>query len=130
VLWAYTLMLPSIAKSGWLPAGFIAHGPCSASRCCAAAQLFGLTGLDEITHSLFWSLLANIGAYVGCRCARRPNAREASQALLFVGVFDRPPATGVLARQRRRGRPAAAGRPLPRRRAGADAFCAYAAARR
>ena len=27
LMWAYTLMLPSIAKSGWLDMGFIAHGP-------------------------------------------------------------------------------------------------------
>ena len=26
-LWVYTLMLPSIAKSGWMPAGFMTDGP-------------------------------------------------------------------------------------------------------
>jgi Na+/proline symporter len=26
-LWAYTLMLPSIAKSGWWTTGFLEHGP-------------------------------------------------------------------------------------------------------
>ena len=26
-LWAYTLMLPSIAKRGWMDAGFLQHGP-------------------------------------------------------------------------------------------------------
>jgi Na+/proline symporter len=42
-LWAYTLMLPSIAKSGWMDAGFLQHGP-GAWRCCARRQLLGLAG--------------------------------------------------------------------------------------
>ncbi|MCP2936546.1 hypothetical protein NK983_28075, partial [Salmonella enterica subsp. enterica serovar Typhimurium] len=52
-------------------------------------QLFGLTGLDNLTHSLFWSLLANVGAYVCASLWRPPSAAEASQALLFVDVFER-----------------------------------------
>jgi signal transduction histidine kinase len=52
-------------------------------------QLFGLPGLDNLTHSLFWSLLANISAYVGLSLWRAPSGQEASQALLFVDVFER-----------------------------------------
>jgi signal transduction histidine kinase len=52
-------------------------------------QLFGLAGLDGLTHSLFWSLLANVGAYVIVSLARTPSAQETSQALLFVDVFQR-----------------------------------------
>jgi signal transduction histidine kinase len=48
-------------------------------------HLFGLTGLDEITHCLVWSLLANLGAYIGVSLLRVPNVREARQATLFVG---------------------------------------------
>ena len=51
--------------------------------------VFGLTGLDNLTHALFWSLLANVGAYVGVSLWRAPSARETSQALLFVDVFNR-----------------------------------------
>jgi len=85
-LWAYTLMLPSIAKSGWgLGLGFLADGPAGLTLLRPEA-LFGLQGLDGLTHSLFWSLLANIGAYVGVSLWRPPSAREASQAALFVDV--------------------------------------------
>ena len=49
----------------------------------------GLTGLDNLTHSLFWSLLANLVGYVGVSLWRPPSARETSQALLFVDVFHR-----------------------------------------
>jgi Na+/proline symporter/nitrogen-specific signal transduction histidine kinase len=87
-VWAWTLMLPSVAKSGWIPAGFIDDGPFGIAL-LAPERLFGLTGLDTLTHSLFWSLFFNVGLYVGLSLARAPSAREASQALLFVDVFRR-----------------------------------------
>lgn len=88
VLWAYTLMLPSLAKSGWFPDGFLLEGPWGVGWLKPEAFL-GLHGLDNLTHSLFWSLTANIAAYVGLSLWRPPSARETSQALLFVDVFHR-----------------------------------------
>ncbi len=85
-LWVYTLMLPSIAKSGWWQTDFVASGPWGIAL-FKPEQLLGLTGLDSLTHSLFWSLFANIGAYVLVSLLRTPSARETSQALLFVDVF-------------------------------------------
>jgi Na+/proline symporter len=86
--WVYCLMLPSLAKSGWLNADFLNHGPWGIVWFKPEAFL-GLSGLDSLTHALFWSLLANIGAYVGVSLWRAPSARETSQALLFVDVFHR-----------------------------------------
>lgn len=88
VVWAYTLMLPSFAKSGWLDPGFIEHGLFGVEL-LKPEQLFGITGFDNITHALFWSLLFNIAAYVGVSLWRAPSAQEASQATLFVDVFKR-----------------------------------------
>jgi Na+/proline symporter/nitrogen-specific signal transduction histidine kinase len=90
-LWAYTLMLPSVAKSGWLPPGFLHDGPWGITL-LKPEQLFGLSGLDNLTHALFWSLLANAGAFVALSLWRPPSARETSQALLFVDVFRATPA--------------------------------------
>jgi Na+/proline symporter/nitrogen-specific signal transduction histidine kinase len=88
-LWAYTLMLPSFAKSGWLlPASFIEQGPWGLEL-LRPEQLLGLAGLDNLTHSMFWSLLLNVAAYVGVSLWRAPSVSETSQALLFVDVFDR-----------------------------------------
>jgi len=87
-MWVWTLMLPSIAKSGWLHAGFIEQGPFGIAW-LRPEQLLGLAGMDNLTHSLFWSLTANVGLYVGVSLMRRPSARETSQALLFVDVFQR-----------------------------------------
>ena len=86
LLWLYTLLLPAFAKSGWLPLSFIEQGPLAITWLKPLA-LFGLAGLDEIGHSLFWSLLANLGAYVGVSLFGRQSSREHAQALLFVDAF-------------------------------------------
>ncbi len=88
LVWAYTLLLPSFAKSGWLPAEYMAHG-LFGIELLRPQRLFGLTGLDEISHCLFWSLFANIGAYLGVSLLRAPNAREVRQATLFVDAEER-----------------------------------------
>jgi Na+/proline symporter/nitrogen-specific signal transduction histidine kinase len=93
-VWAYTLMLPSFAKSGWLDPGFLDHGLFGIELLKPEA-LFGLAGLDNITHALFWSLTANIGCYVFVSLMRVPTALEASQATLFVDVFKREGATAT-----------------------------------
>ncbi|MGV6873401.1 ATP-binding protein [Pseudochelatococcus sp. B33] len=87
-VWAYTLMLPSFARSGWISADFVAHGPWGLDL-LAPEALFGVAGLDNITHALLWSLLINGGLYVGLSLWRAPTARETSQALLFVDIMKR-----------------------------------------
>jgi Na+/proline symporter/signal transduction histidine kinase len=85
-VWAYTLALPSFAKSGWLPRAFLTDGLFGVAL-LRPLELFGLTGLDEISHALFWSLLANVGLYVGVSLAGEPDVREKNQAAQFVDVF-------------------------------------------
>ena len=85
-IWLYTLLLPSFAKSGWMTSGFVEHGLFGMGWLKAQA-LFGLAGLDEISHCLWWSMLANIGCYVAVSLNSRPDAVEASQAERFVDVF-------------------------------------------
>ena len=86
VVWLYTLLLPSFAKSGWLPIEFLQAGFLGL-EVLRPQELFGMKGLDPIAHSLYWSLLANVGAYVCVSLMRSPNAVEAGQATLFVDVF-------------------------------------------
>jgi Na+/proline symporter/nitrogen-specific signal transduction histidine kinase len=100
-LWTWTLLLPSIAKSGWLATGFMTEGPFGIAL-LRPEQLFGLTGLDSLTHALLWSLLANAGAYAAVSLARVPSAREAGQSLLFVDVFQRTASAPVFWRGRAR----------------------------
>jgi Na+/proline symporter/nitrogen-specific signal transduction histidine kinase len=86
VVWGYTLLLPSFAKSGWLPLSFVEQGLLGVGM-LKPQQLFGLVGLDPIAHSLFWSMLANVGGYIGFSLLGRQSAREHAQALLFVDAF-------------------------------------------
>ena len=89
LVWLYTLLLPSFAKSGWLPLAFIDHGIFGLDL-LKPQELFGLKDLDPISHSLFWSLLANLGCYIGVSLWGKQSAREHTQALLFVDAFKLP----------------------------------------
>ncbi|KAA0598190.1 Na+/proline symporter/signal transduction histidine kinase [Azospirillum lipoferum] len=90
LIWAYTLLLPSFARSGWLPASFIADGPWGIAALRPYA-LFGLESWDTLAHALFWTALANIGAYVGLSLFDRQGAAERAQAAAFVDVFHSAP---------------------------------------
>lgn len=85
-VWLYTLLLPAFAKSGWIDDHFLTAGLFGFELLRAQAML-GLTGLDEISHCLWWSLLANGLAYVLVSLLTRADAMEARQAEAFVDVF-------------------------------------------
>jgi Na+/proline symporter/nitrogen-specific signal transduction histidine kinase len=85
-VWLYTLLLPSFAKSGWLPIHFLDEGPFGIALLKPYA-LFGLTGLNDITHAMLWSMLANIGAYGVVSIFTRQSVAEQAQAARFVDVY-------------------------------------------
>ena len=96
-LWAYTLMLPSVAKSGWLAVDFLHDGPWGIAL-LKPEQLLGLSGLDNLTHALFWSLLG-----------QRHGLRRAVAVAAAVGARSQPGAAvrRRLSRHRRRAGPPA-----------------------
>ncbi|MBB3188950.1 sensor histidine kinase [Halomonas cerina] len=83
LLWAWTLLIPGFAQSGWLDAGFLADGPFGLDWLRPYA-LFGLEGWDIYTHSLLWSLTANMGLLVGVSLFTRQGPLEQTQAALFT----------------------------------------------
>lgn len=85
-VWFYTLLLPSLARSGWLPMDLLEHGPWGIELLRPLA-LFGLEGLDEISHTMLWSMFANIGLYVTVSILTEQSTLEHTQALRFVDVF-------------------------------------------
>jgi PAS domain S-box-containing protein len=89
-LWFYTLIIPALLKEGVLPAAWFAAGPFGLGWLRPTA-LFGLEGLDEISHGVFWSLFANLGAYLLVSATTRQDADERSQAAAFVGVTEAEP---------------------------------------
>ena len=85
-VWLYTLLLPALARSGWLPLSFLEQGPFGLELLRPLA-LFGLGGLDQITHAMIWSMLANVGLYVAVSLTDEPSAAERRQASVFVDAF-------------------------------------------
>lgn len=86
LVWAYTLLLPSFAQSGWLPITFIDYGPFGIEFLRPYA-LFGMKGFNNLTHSLFWSMLVNVGSFVVVSLITRQSTIERIQGTIFVDVF-------------------------------------------
>ncbi|PMR74111.1 sensor histidine kinase [Billgrantia endophytica] len=87
LIWVYTLLLPGFAQSGWLDADFLTLGPWGIEWLRPYA-LFGLEGWDIYTHSLLWSLLANVGILVGVSLFTRQTPLEQTQAALFTNAMN------------------------------------------
>jgi len=90
LVWSYTLLLPYVAQSGLLPVGFLDDGPFGVGS-LAPHALFGLDGLDEISHAMTWSMLANVGLFVGLSVTGRRDPAEHLQAAAFVDVLTGSP---------------------------------------
>jgi Na+/proline symporter/signal transduction histidine kinase len=82
LVWAYTLLLPSILDSGMIGDGILNDGPFGLTWLRPQA-LFGLD-LPPLVHGVVLSLVVNIAVYVGGSLPRRPSAIERMQADLFV----------------------------------------------
>jgi PAS domain S-box-containing protein len=93
-LWFYTLIVPVLVKEGVLGPSILAAGPFGQDW-LRPTQLFGLTGLDSVSHGLFWSLLANLSAYALVSLATRQDAEERLQAAAFTGRFPGGPTMPV-----------------------------------
>jgi Na+/proline symporter/signal transduction histidine kinase len=86
VVWIYTLLLPGFVRSGWIDSRILIEGPFGIAL-LKPYELFGLSGLDHITHAVFWSMLVNIGGLVLVSMFSRASALEQVQARLFVDVY-------------------------------------------
>jgi Na+/proline symporter/signal transduction histidine kinase/CheY-like chemotaxis protein len=92
-VWAYTLLLPSL-DPGSLPFGpIMSEGPFGVALLRPTA-LFG-SELPTLVHGTFWSLVANIFAFVTFSLTRPANRIERVQADYFIGKRT-PSATGPL----------------------------------
>jgi len=94
-VWFYTLMLPSIIKSGWIVTDMLEEGLFGLELLKPTA-LFGLTGLGMWSNTLFWSMFFNIGGYLLFSILLEQNEIEREQSLKFVEPFaEGPPAEQV-----------------------------------
>jgi signal transduction histidine kinase len=88
-VWVYTLLVPTFAQAGLLPASLMRDG-LFGMRFLRPTQLFGLTGMDTVSQAMFWSLLVNVGLYVTVSLAAHPSSAELAQAGLFVDALQDP----------------------------------------
>ena len=85
-VWTWTLLIPAFVRSDWISRELLERGPWGLEF-LKPTQLFGLAGLDPITHALIWSAIFNAGAYVLVSLSSRQSASEHAQATLYVDVF-------------------------------------------
>ncbi|SMH33439.1 PAS domain-containing hybrid sensor histidine kinase/response regulator [Azospirillum agricola] len=83
LVWIHTLLVPAMARIVPIPAGFLDDGPWGIGW-LAPGALFGIEGLDPISHASLWSLLANLTAFVAGSLLARPSAVERTQAVAYI----------------------------------------------
>lgn len=84
-VWAFCLPLPSMAQAGIISDDFLKNGLFGLAFLKPHA-LFGLAGLDPISHGAFWSLVLNFWVFAVVSVNTRPNTLGLRQADLFVNI--------------------------------------------
>jgi len=87
IIWFYTLLIPLFVQSGWLNRDILQNGPFGLGF-LRPLELFGLSGLDMLSHALFWTLFFNLGSFIAFSLLTEPDETEAEQSVKFVDVFE------------------------------------------
>ncbi len=85
-VWAFTLSLPTLIEAGALPGRVLTEGLWGAAW-LKPYSLFGLMGMDPISHGAFWSLLFNVALYFGVSIYTPQSALGVTQADIFVNIY-------------------------------------------
>ena len=80
--WAYTLVVPWVIQAGWMPYTLLTEGPFGLTFLKPQALFF--VEFEQLTHGVFWSLGANIAAYIAVSLLRSQEPIERLQANVFV----------------------------------------------
>jgi signal transduction histidine kinase len=86
LVWAFTLPFPSLGDLHFIGHDYIESGLFGFSWLRPYA-LFGLEGLDPVSHATFWSLLFNVLGYVVGSLFSNKSALEHAQSSLFVDIY-------------------------------------------
>jgi signal transduction histidine kinase len=90
VTWTYTLVVPVLARAGWLPASLLVDGPFGIEA-LAPEGLFDVHA-DPVTHAVLWTLLVNVSALVVGSLVFPSRGREMARVARLVDVLERPDA--------------------------------------
>ena len=88
LVWAYTLLLPSVADAELIGKEILHLGPFGIMW-LRPQHLFGLE-IPPLVHGVLWSLSLNVICYLAFSLARAPSAIERLQANIFVPVERAP----------------------------------------
>ena len=94
-VWLYTLIIPFLIDAGWFSGEILYDGPFGISA-LRPTQMLGLQGTDIWTHSLFWSVVFNLGGLLAVSLVTKPSEEEDQQADRFVNCFSYPGASPVV----------------------------------
>jgi Na+/proline symporter/signal transduction histidine kinase len=86
VVWFYTLILPAFVRSGWIADTLLDNGPWGIGF-LKPEQLFGLSSLDPLPHTVLWSMLFNVGLYMIGSLYFKQGEAEQNLAEDFVGAL-------------------------------------------
>lgn len=90
LLWGYTLAIPTFVKHGWLSQQILDQGFLGISLLRPEA-LFGLEGMGSIPHSVFWTMLFNVGFYIFGSLLYSPHKSERTHATEFMCAMNPAP---------------------------------------
>lgn len=82
VVWGYTLLLPWIAKAGWIGSTILTDGPFGMAF--LKPQALAYLEFSPLTHGVIWSVGLNLIVYVVVSLLRAPEPIERLQASVFV----------------------------------------------
>ena len=87
LIWFYTLVLPSLIGARLFPQSIMDNG-LFGLEFLKPFSLFGMKGMDNISHGLFWSFFFNLGCYLYFSITSKASSIEHNQAVIFVDIFE------------------------------------------
>lgn len=84
--WGYTMLLPALVRSNWLPAALLTDGPFGIAL-LRPEHLLGITSLDPLTHTLLVSVVLNVGCYVIGSLLFEQGEEEKHIAYRFINIL-------------------------------------------
>ena len=97
-IWAYTLLLPAAVPAG-AASDWLLRGPFDL-WILRPEHLFGLDLGSTLSHSVFWSLGANVLGFLGGSVLSPPREAEREMALQYVGVMQEATEIGGQSQER------------------------------
>jgi len=85
VIWLITLPLPTLAESGIISDQFMDSGYFGLWW-LRPHHLFGIEGMDPISHACFWSMVFNLGSFVIISVFSSIGVEERTQGDVFVNI--------------------------------------------